>query len=56
MEIRDRSGAQNLMADHLSRIKRASEDLPIGDDFLVAICTFYIVFLLPSPLLGLLIL
>jgi len=34
LEIRDRSGAQNLVADHLSRIERASEDSPIQDDFL----------------------
>ena len=36
LEIRDRSGAQNLVADHLSRIERAEDDadvLPIQDDF-----------------------
>jgi len=34
LEIRDRSGAQNLVADHLSRIERVSdEDSPIRDDF-----------------------
>ena len=33
LEIRDRSSAQNLVADHLSRIERASEDSPIRDDF-----------------------
>ena len=33
LEIHDRSGAQNLVADHLSRIERASEDSPIRDDF-----------------------
>ena len=34
LEIRDRSGAQNLVANHLSRIKRVSdEDSPIRDDF-----------------------
>ncbi|RXY50480.1 hypothetical protein DD573_29560 [Klebsiella pneumoniae] len=33
LEICDRSGAQNLMADHLSRIERVSEDSPIPDDF-----------------------
>ena len=33
LDIRDRGGAQNLVADHLSRIKRASEDSPIQDDF-----------------------
>ena len=34
LEIRDRSGAQNLVADHLSKIERVSEDTPIRDDFL----------------------
>jgi len=33
LEIRDRSGAQKLVADHLSRIENAPEDLPIRDDF-----------------------
>jgi len=34
LEIRDRSGAQNLVADHLSRIEHVSnEDSPIRDDF-----------------------
>ena len=34
MEIRDRSGAQNLVFDHLSRIERVfDEDSPIQDDF-----------------------
>ena len=33
LEIRDRSSAQNLVADHLSRIERVSEDSPIQDDF-----------------------
>ena len=34
LEIRDRSGAQNLVADHLSWIERVSaEDSPIRDDF-----------------------
>ena len=34
MEISDRSGATNLVADHLSRIKCVSdEDSPIWDDF-----------------------
>jgi len=33
LEIRDRSGAQNLVVDHLSRIERVSEDSPIRDDF-----------------------
>ena len=35
MEICDRSGAQNLVADHLSRIERSTDDAsPIWDDFL----------------------
>ena len=34
LEIRDRSGAQNVVADQLSRIERVSdEDSPIRDDF-----------------------
>nr|KYP31060.1 hypothetical protein KK1_049122 [Cajanus cajan] len=35
LDIRDRSGAQNLVADHLSRIERAEDEdtLPIQDDF-----------------------
>ena len=33
LEIRDRSGAQNLVADHLSRIERAPDSLPIRDHF-----------------------
>jgi len=34
LEIHDRSGAQNLVADHLNRIECVSEDSPIRDDFL----------------------
>jgi len=34
LEIHDRSGAQNLVADHLSRIERSTDDAsPIRDDF-----------------------
>ena len=33
LEIRDWSGVQNLVADHLSRIEHVSEDSPIRDDF-----------------------
>jgi len=34
LEIRDRSGAQNLVADHLSRIERSTDNVsPIWDDF-----------------------
>ncbi|RDX86909.1 hypothetical protein CR513_31690, partial [Mucuna pruriens] len=34
IEIRDKSGVENLVADHLSRIERRINPLPIGDDFL----------------------
>nr|KYP41632.1 hypothetical protein KK1_036989 [Cajanus cajan] len=36
LDIRDRSGAQNLVADHLNRIERTEDEktLPIQDDFL----------------------
>ena len=33
LEIRDWSGVQNLVADHLSRIEHVFEDSPIRDDF-----------------------
>jgi len=34
LEIRDRSEAQNLVVDHLSKIKRSADDAsPIRDDF-----------------------
>nr|KYP31064.1 hypothetical protein KK1_049109 [Cajanus cajan] len=36
LDIHDRSGAQNLVADHLSRIERAEDSadvLPIQDNF-----------------------
>ena len=34
LEIRDRSGAQNLVADHLSRIEHVSdENSPMRDEF-----------------------
>ena len=34
LEIRDRSRAQNLVTDHLSRIERSTDDVsPIRDDF-----------------------
>jgi len=37
LEIRDRSGAQNLVTDHLSRIERSTDDAsPIGDEFLMS--------------------
>jgi len=49
LEIRDQSGAQNLVADHL-------RTHPFGMIFRMTICTFCIVFLIPSPLPGLLIL
>ena len=34
MEIKDRSIAQNLVANHLSRIERVADALLIADDFL----------------------
>ena len=33
IEIRDKSGAKNLMADRLSRIERASDPFPVQDSF-----------------------
>ena len=33
IEIRDKSGAENLVADHLSRIERASDPFPVRDSF-----------------------
>jgi len=56
LEIRDRSGAQNLVADHLSRIEHAPEDSPIRDDF--PDDHLYILYSISDsfPLLGLLIL
>ena len=37
LEIRDRSGTQNLVADHLSKIERSTDDAsPIGDEFLMS--------------------
>ena len=33
IEIRDKSGAQNLVADHLSRIEYREDNIPIQDDF-----------------------
>ncbi|RDX72647.1 Retrovirus-related Pol polyprotein from transposon 17.6, partial [Mucuna pruriens] len=33
IEIRDRKGAENSVADHLSRIERVSEPIPIRDEF-----------------------
>ena len=54
LEIHDQSGASNLMADHLSRIERASENSPIQDDF--PNDHLYILYSDSFPLLGLLIL
>ncbi|XP_050889309.1 uncharacterized protein LOC127094528 [Lathyrus oleraceus] len=34
VEIKDKSGAENLVADHLSRIERDADPFPIHDDFL----------------------
>jgi len=49
LEIRDRSGAQNLVTDHLSKIERFDDDpSPIRDDFCDEILlTFSVSF--PSP-------
>ncbi|RDX79906.1 hypothetical protein CR513_39606, partial [Mucuna pruriens] len=33
IEIRDKSGVENLVADHLSRIERRIDPLPIRDYF-----------------------
>ncbi|XP_050875453.1 uncharacterized protein LOC127079087 [Lathyrus oleraceus] len=33
VEIKDKSGVENLVADHLSRIKRDEDPFPIQDDF-----------------------
>ena len=33
VEIRDKSGAENLVTDHLSRIENPFDPLPIRDDF-----------------------
>lgn len=33
MEIKDKSGAKNLVADHLSIIERNEDPFPIQDDF-----------------------
>ncbi|XP_045812264.1 uncharacterized protein LOC123906408 [Trifolium pratense] len=33
VEIKDKSGAENLVADHLSRIERDEDPFPIQDDF-----------------------
>ena len=33
IEILDRSGAHNLVVDHLSRIEKGEDNIPIQDDF-----------------------
>ncbi|RDX63529.1 Tf2-11, partial [Mucuna pruriens] len=33
LEIRDKRGAENAVADHLSRIEKESEPMPIRDEF-----------------------
>ncbi|PNX60458.1 hypothetical protein L195_g060191, partial [Trifolium pratense] len=33
VEIKDKSGAENLVADHLSRIERDADPFPIHDNF-----------------------
>ncbi|XP_027337828.1 uncharacterized protein LOC113851515 [Abrus precatorius] len=46
LEIKDRSGAQNLVADHLSRIEGVPELIPLKDDFpdeqLLELCTSHV--------------
>ncbi|RDY03089.1 Retrovirus-related Pol polyprotein from transposon 17.6, partial [Mucuna pruriens] len=34
IKIKDKKGAENLVADHLSRIERESDSMPIRDEFL----------------------
>ena len=34
VEIKDKKGTENLVADHLSRLEGASDDIQVNDDFL----------------------
>ena len=34
MEIKDKKGTENLVADHLSRLEGPSKEIQINDDFL----------------------
>ncbi|RDX99533.1 Retrovirus-related Pol polyprotein from transposon 17.6, partial [Mucuna pruriens] len=40
IEIRDKKGVENSIADHLSIIKRESEPMPIRDEFPADICNY----------------
>ena len=33
VEIKDKKGTENLVADHLSRLEGASDDIQVNDDF-----------------------
>ena len=33
VEIKDKKGTENLVADHLSRLERASDEVQVNDDF-----------------------
>ena len=33
VEIKDKKGTENLVADHLSRLERASDDVQVNDEF-----------------------
>ena len=33
LEIKDKKGTENLVADHLSRLERASDEVQVNDDF-----------------------
>ena len=33
VEIKDKKGTENLVADHLSRLEGASDDVQVNDDF-----------------------
>ena len=33
VEIKDKKGTENLVADHLSRLEGAREDVPVNDEF-----------------------
>ena len=34
VEIKDKKGTENLVADHLSQLEGASDDVQVNDDFL----------------------
>ena len=54
LEIRDKRGVENVVADHLSRVPNApSDELPINDNFpdeqLLAISKDCLLYTSPSP-------